>query len=120
MSGQLSKLVVAAAVTGALAVAIVAPRTTRAAGPSFFSTTSTFRASSCPFGWKLTGGGVGPLPQNSYSSFSSTEYTLNGSYPSGSSWQARATVTRGTYSSTSGWRFSSFPYVPTIYVVCAR
>jgi hypothetical protein len=103
----------------AVALALVVPET-QSAGPQFFSTTKTFTGSRCPSGWKLTGGGAGPLPSDSYSSFSSIEYTLTGSYPSAFGWQATGTVTRGSFSSASGWRFSTSSYTPKVYVVCAR
>lgn len=104
----------------AVAIALVIPATIQSAGPQFFSTTRTLSGSSCPYGWKLTGGGAGPMPSDSYGSFSSTEYALTGSYPSVSGWRATGTVTRGSYSSSSGWRFSTSSYTPRVYVVCAK
>jgi hypothetical protein len=104
----------------ATATALVSPASTHSANPSFFSTTRTFSSSSCPYGWKLTGGGVAELPPNSYYSFASTEYALTGSYPTGFGWRATATVTRGTYTNSSGWRYSTSSYSPRVYVVCAR
>lgn len=103
----------------AVSTALIAPVGSHSAGPTFFSTTAIF-SNSCPYGWKLTGGGVGSLPRNSYSSSSSTEYALTGSYPSASGWNATATVTRGYYSTSSGWRFSTSSYPPRVYTICAK
>lgn len=102
-----------------VALALLVPAT-QSASPQFFSTTQTFSGSRCPYGWKLTGGGAGPLPTDSYSSLSSTEYALTGSYPSFSGWRATGTVTRGYYSQSSGWRFTTSSYTPRVYVVCAK
>jgi hypothetical protein len=101
----------------ALSLAVVVP-VTHSAGPHYFSTTKV-TSGYCSYPWKLTGGGVAPLPSNYYGSSSSTEYALTGSYPSGSSWRATATVTRGYYSSSSGWRFSTSSYTPRVYAICA-
>ncbi len=108
----------------AVGLAVFLPVGTRAAGPTYFSTTKTvsgYGSASCSYPWKLTGGGVRSLPSDSFSSYSSTEYKLTGSYPSGSSsWRATATQTRGSYSSSSGWRFSTSSYTPAVYAVCIR
>ena len=103
----------------AVALALLVPAT-QSAGPQFLSTTRTISGSSCPYGWKLTGGGAGPLPSDSFSGSTSTEYALTGSYPTGSGWRATGTVTRGSDSSSSGWRFSTSSYTPRVYVVCAK
>lgn len=117
-------LVLALAVGLCLLTAAVTARvvsaSTQSTGQAAFSTTRTFSLSFCPSGWKLTGGGAGPLPGNFFGSYSSTEYALTGSYPSAFGWRATGTVTRGTYSSTSGWRYYTSPYTPRVYVVCAR
>lgn len=74
----------------------------------------------CPYGWKLTGGGVAPLPSNYYGSYSTEEYALTGSYPSSTStWRATATRVHGSYSSSSGWRFYTYSYSPRAYAICA-
>lgn len=101
----------------ALSVAVIVP-VTQGAGPHYFSTTKT-TSGSCSSPWKLTGGGVASLPNDYFGSSSSTEYALTGSYPSGSSWRATATVTRGRYSSSSGWSFSTSSYTPHVYAICA-
>ena len=113
-------LVVLLCLLTAAVTALVLPASTHSASPNSFSTTRTFSGSSCPYGWKLTGGGAGELPRTSYYSSSSTEYTLTGSYPTSYGWRATATVTRGTYSDYSGWRFFTSSYTPQVYVVCAR
>jgi hypothetical protein len=113
-------LIVVLCLLTAAATALVLPASTQSASPSFFSTTRTFAGSYCPYGWKLTGGGVAELPRNSYYSTTSTEYALTGSYPTFNGWRATATVTRGTYSDYSGWRYSTSSYSPRVYVVCAK
>jgi hypothetical protein len=106
----------------AVALALVVPAT-QSAGPQFFSTTTTrsgFGFAGCAAGSKMTGGGVATLPQDRFSSRSSTEYALTGSFPSGSGWDATATVTRGDYSDSVGWSFRTSSYTPRVFVVCAR
>ena len=115
----LALVAVLCALTAVIA-ALVAPASTQSAPAAFFSTTRTFSGSSCPYGWKLTGGRGAQLPGNSYYSSSSTEYALTGSYPTYNGWRATATVTRGTYSDYSGWRYSTSSYSPRVYVVCAK
>ena len=114
-------LVALLCVLTAAITALVVPASSPSAPTAFFSTTRTFPFSSCPYGWKLTGGGAAELPRSTYFSSSSTEYALTGSYPSGlNGWRATATVTRGTYSDYSGWRFFTSSYSPRVYVVCAK
>jgi hypothetical protein len=102
----------------ALSLAVIVPAT-RGAGPHYFSTTRV-TSGYCPYPWKLTGGGVASLPRDYFGSYSSTEYQLTGSFPSGSGWRATATVTHGYYSSSSGWRFSTSSYSPQVYAICAN
>ncbi len=55
------------------------------AGPHYISTTKIVRglgSALCPYGWKLTRGGAGPLPDDSFYTYTSDEYALTGSYPS--------------------------------------
>jgi hypothetical protein len=60
-----------------------------------------------------------PLPANYFGSYSSDEYQLTGSYPSGlNSWRVSATRVHGTYSSSSGWGFSTNSYSPRVQAVC--
>lgn len=94
------------------------------AATNYFDVTKTVIATGtayCGSGWKVTGGGVGPLPVNYYGSAYSDEYTITGSFPSnGNAWRATATKVRGVYSSSSGWRFSRSSYSPRVYAVCTR
>jgi hypothetical protein len=101
----------------ALSLSIIVPAT-RGAGPRYFSTTKV-TSGYCSYPWKLTGGGVASLPGDYFGTSSSTEYALTGSFPNGSGWRATATVTRGYYSSSSGWRFSTSSYTPRVYAICA-
>ena len=113
-----------ATVEGVIAVALaLAVPATQSAGPQFFSTTtvrSGFGFAGCSAGSKVTGGGVSTLPQDRFSSRSSTEYALTGSFPSGSGWRATATVTRGDYTDSTGWFFRTSEYTPRVFVVCAK
>lgn len=89
----------------------------------YFSTTVTVRGdgyANCPSGSKLTGGGVETLPSNQYGTSSSSEYSLTGSWPSGNSWRATAIEVRGSFGSSSGWRFSNSRYSPKVYAICTR
>jgi hypothetical protein len=120
---QLRSMLAGVGVTtlGLVGVGLAAPASVSAA-VKYFSTTRTVSgigSANCPSGTKLTGGGVGTLPADRYSSLSSDEYQLTGSYPSGASWRTTATKTHGTYSSTYGWRFSTSSYSPKAYAVCA-
>jgi len=90
------------------------------AGTTFFSTTQTVSgrgSTTCPYGFKLSGGGVDSLPSDSFGSYSSQEYKLTGSFPSSNGWRATAEITRGSYTSNFGWKFSSSGYSPTVYAV---
>jgi hypothetical protein len=100
---------------------LIAPQAVQAAVNYFDTTkivTGYYGTASCPSGWKVTGGGVYPLPNDYYSSWSSDEYKLTGSYPYSQSWKATARQTHGTYSSISGWKFSTSNYTPRVYAVC--
>jgi hypothetical protein len=107
---------------GVAAGLALAPTTVQAAINYFDTTkvvTSTSGSVSCPSGWRLTGGGAGPLPSDRYSSLSSDEYQLTDSYPSSNGWRASATRVHGTYYSSSGWKFSTYTYRAKVYAVCA-
>ncbi|XGX79046.1 hypothetical protein LQK93_01845 [Terrabacter sp. BE26] len=100
---------------------LVSPPAVQAA-VNYFDTTKTVSGTgtvSCPYGWRMTGGGVAALPNNYYGSTSSTEYVLTGSMPYGNGWKAAAKQIKGSYSSYSGWRFSTFSYSAQVYAVCA-
>jgi hypothetical protein len=99
---------------------LLAPQAVQAA-VNYFDTTRVVTGSGtayCPAGWKVTGGGVYPLPNDSYGSYYSYEYKLTGSYPSGQGWKGDARKTSGTYSSTYGWRFSTANYSAQVYAIC--
>ncbi|MGZ4598408.1 MAG: hypothetical protein ACXVYY_06100 [Oryzihumus sp.] len=104
-----------------LGVGLLSPSAVNAA-VRYFSTTTTHYGTgwaTCPYGTKVTGGGVGQISSNYYGSSSSDEYALTGSFPSGNGWRATATHVHGTWYSSSGWRFSSYSYSPPVYVICA-
>jgi hypothetical protein len=109
-------------VLGMLLGMLLAPQAVHAA-VNYFDTTKVVSGysgtASCPYGWKLTGGGVYPLPNDYYGSYSTDEYKLTGSYPYGQAWKGIGRKTHGTYSSTSGWRFSTSNYYPRVYAICA-
>jgi hypothetical protein len=105
---------------GVLAGTMLSPVAVNAA-VKYFSTTRTvsgYGSANCTGTSKLVGGGVQSLPNNYYGSSSSREYQLTGSYPSGNSWRATAIETDGTYSSISGWRFTSRSYTPRVSAIC--
>ena len=89
---------------------------------NYFDVTKTvtgYGTAYCGSGWKVTGGGAYQLPSDYYSSYSSTEYSLTGSWPtSSSSCKATGTKVQGSYSSSSGWRFTKYSYSPKVYAVC--
>jgi hypothetical protein len=101
---------------------VMAPSSVQAA-INYFDTTkivSGTGSASCPYGWKLTGGGTYPLPRNYYGSYSSDEYELTGSYPSSTTqWKATGNKVAGSYSSSNGWRFTTYSYSPRVYAICA-
>ncbi|MGO4599991.1 hypothetical protein [Terrabacter sp. 2RAF25] len=100
---------------------LVSPPAVQAA-VNYFDTTRTVSGSgavSCPYGWRVTGGGVASLPSDYFGSYSSREYTLTGSMPYGNGWKATAKQTNGSYSTYSGWRFSTSGYFPQVFAVCA-
>jgi len=116
-------MIVASVCVIAAGLAVFVPVNTQAAAPTYFSTTTTVSGSGtayCSSPWKLTGGGAGPLPGDAFYSTTSTEYALTGSYPSGSTWRATATITRGIYSTSTGWSFRTSSYSPRVYAICAR
>ena len=112
---------VAASTVGLVGVGLAAPATVSAA-VRYFSVTrivSGYGTATCPYGWKVTGGGALPLPSDTFYSSSSTQYQLTASYPSSlTSWAAKATRTQGTYSSTSGWKFYTYSYSPSVRAIC--
>lgn len=114
--------VIAVATAGVGIGMLAAPGAAQAA-INYFDTTRMVQGSgnvSCPSGWKVTGGGSSPLPSNYFGSSSSDEYQLTGSYPTSTTgWKATATRVHGSYSSSSGWRFSTYSYSPTVYAICA-
>ena len=115
--------VVAVSTLGLVGIGIAAPATVSAAVGYFSATTIVYGTGlvSCPSGYKVTGGGPVSLPRDYFSSYSSDEYQLTGSYPSSlTSWGASATKTHGTYSSYSGWKFYTSTYSPSVKAVCVR
>ena len=106
-----------------MVIGMLASPVTAQAAIKYFSTTVTVSGSgsvSCPSGSKLTGGGVEQLPTNRFSSLSSYEYSLTGSFPSYNGWKATAVLTQGTFFSNSGWSFSTRSYNPRVYAICAK
>lgn len=107
---------------GVAAGAVMAPSSVQAA-INYFDTTKIVNGTgsvSCPYGWKLTGGGTYPLPSNYYGSSSSDEYELTGSYPaSATQWKGTAHKVHGSYTSSYGWKFSTYSYNPRVYAICA-
>ena len=113
--------VVVVSTLGLVGIGVAAPATVSAA-VRYFSVTrivSGYGSASCPSGYKVTGGGSVTLPRDSFSSYSSDEYQLTGSYPSSlTSWSVSATRTHGSYSSYSGWKFSTYSYSPRVQAIC--
>jgi hypothetical protein len=110
-------------VAGVIVGVLVAPQTAQAAINYFDQTqrVSGTGTASCPSGWKVTGGGVASIHSDYFGSYSSDEYSLTGSYPTSTTqWRATANRVHGTYSSSSGWRFSNWSYSPTVYAICTR
>jgi hypothetical protein len=106
-----------------MVIGMLASTSTVQASIKYFSTTVIVSGSgsvSCPSGSRLTGGGVEQLPTNRFSSLSSYEYSLTGSFPTSNGWKATAVLTQGTYSSNTGWRFSTRSYSPKVYAICAK
>jgi len=120
--GTKTKIGMAVAAAFLLGVA-VGPGSVQAA-VNYFNETRTvsgYGSANCPYGWKVTGGGVASLPSDYFTSSSSTEYKLTGSQPNYNGWKATAKVTRGSYSSYSDeWRFYTSSHTPNVYAVCTR
>lgn len=112
---------VAASTVGLVGIGLAAPATVSAA-VRYFSVTrivSGYGTATCPYGWKVTGGGALPLPSDTFYSSSSDEYQLTASYPASlTSWVAKATRTHGSYSSSSGWKFYTYTYSPSVRAIC--
>ena len=112
---------VSLAAAGGLLIGVVAsPAISYAA--TYFSTTTVATGSgsaSCPYGSRVTGGGA-DMPRDSASSYSTTDYKLVTSHPTTNGWSASGSKTTGSFSSSSGWRFSTYSYTPRVYAVCAR
>ncbi len=72
----------------------------------------------CPSGTRASSGSY-KLPGNYYGSFSSTEYQIR-SYGIryGTQYYATAVKINGSYSSSYGWRYSTFSYSPSVTVRC--
>ena len=118
MASHLKTLAVltAGGVTGLL----MAPQTVQAV-TNYFDATKTVSGSgsaTCPYGWKMTGGGIGTLPSDYYGSISSDEYSITGSYPYSNGWKVTAKKIHGSYTSSSGWRFTTSNYSAQAYAVC--
>lgn len=111
-----------AGATGLAAGLLVAPATVQAA-INYFDVTRVVHGTgtaTCPANWKATGGGA-IAPADTFSSLTSHEYVLKSSVPYGTTgWKATGTRTNGTFSSSSGWRFSTTSFQPTVYVVCVN
>jgi len=118
-----SKLLAAASVgAGVILGLAISPPAVQAA-INYFDVTKTLRGNgsvNCPYGWKVTGGGVQSLPGDSFGSYNSSEYKLTGSYPTSNGWTATASITRDTYYSNSGWRFTTSSYSTTVYAICVQ
>src|SRR3954447_6687460 len=110
-------------VVGVVAGVLIAPVSVQAA-INYFDVTKTVSGTgtaSCGYGWKVTGGGVSTLPSDYYGSLSSDEYAVTGSWPSSASaWKATGTRVHGSYSSSSGWRFTKYSYSPRVYAICTQ
>lgn len=101
---------------------LVSPPAVQAA-VNYFDTTKTVSGTgsvACPYGWRMTGGGVASLPNDYYGGSISREYALTGSMPNANGWKATAKQTNGSYSTYSGWRFTTSPYSPRVFAVCAN
>lgn len=111
----------ALAAVGGLVVGLVAsPAISYAA--TYFSTTTIATGSgtvSCPYGSRVTGGGA-DMPRDTAYSYSTTDYKLVTSHPTSNGWSATGSRITGSFSSTSGWRFSTYSHTPRVYAVCAR
>lgn len=100
---------------------LVSPPAVQAA-VNYFDTTKTVSGTgtvSCPFGTRMTGGGVASLPDDYYGSYSSREYMLTGSMPNANGWKATAKQVSGSFSSSRGWTFRTSSYSARVYAVCA-
>lgn len=109
-------------VGGLVAGLAISPSAVQAAVNYFDTTRIVYGtgSASCPSGWKLTGGGAGQLPSDTFYSSTSDEYSLTGSWPyMSNSWRATATRVHGSYSSYSGWKFYTYSYSPRVYAICA-
>lgn len=88
-----------------------------------FSTTKTVTGpdgkATCPSKWKLTGGGAGPLPANSFKASSSDQYVLKSSYPTGSSWKVDARKIHGALKSGQ-WVYTESSYSTKAYAICIK
>jgi hypothetical protein len=74
----------------------------------------------CSSGYRVSGGGFS-IPANSYSNNFSTEYVILSSKASSTtSWSATGLVIRGSYSTSSGWRYSKSNYSPAVSAVCIK
>lgn len=112
-----NKLIVPALILGTAMV--IAPTAVQAAIAGT-TTVSGYGSVSCPYGYRVSGGGFS-ISANYYSSYSSDEYSVLSSRPSGTTgWTATGSKVHGYYSSSSGWRYSNGYYTPNVYAVCVK
>ncbi|GAA5017207.1 hypothetical protein GCM10023258_03330 [Terrabacter aeriphilus] len=100
---------------------LVSPPAVQAA-VNYFDTTKTVSGTgsvACPAGTRMTGGGVGSLPDDVFGYTSSREYLLTGSMPNANGWKATAKQITGKYSDANGWTFRTTSYSAKVFAVCA-
>ena len=110
--------IIAAAIVGTAIVAAPSAVSAAIAGTYVASGTGT---ASCPYGYRVTGGGPSNISSNYYGSSSSDEYSVSLSYPStATAWTVRGTRVHGSYSSSSGWHYYSSSYSPSVKAICVK
>ena len=101
--------------------AVTVPSAAYAAG--YFSTTiiaSGTGTVSCPYGSRMTGGGAELTTADSFGTSSSAEYQIRSSKPTSNGWSATGNKISGSFSSSSGWRFTTWSYSPRVFAICAK
>jgi hypothetical protein len=86
-----------------------------------FDTTTVVSGSGnayCPSGYRVTGGGS-TTKNNVYSSLSSDEYFVTGSYPASTTkWTVTGYRLHGTWTSNRGWTYTNATWYPSVKAVC--
>ena len=110
-------------IAGGLAIGLALAPVGYVSAVNYFSTTKVVtgtNSATCPSGYKVVGGGASGLHANASSGSSWDIYTLNGSYPSGSSWKATARKVRITKSGLSDVSMTTTSASVTTYAVCIK